>query len=99
MILGILVDKDVESMIKVICPRADKIIAVAPHSNRAESSQNLMNRIAEVNENVEAVEGYEEAFIRGRKYSTEKDIIVICGSLYMIGDMRGIIKESLKNNN
>lgn len=99
LILGILVDKEVESMIKVICPMADKIIAVAPHSDRAESSQSLMNKIAEVNKNVEAVEGYEEAFIEARKSSSEKDIIVICGSLYMIGDMRGIIKNNLKNNN
>lgn len=99
LILGILVDKDVESMINVICPMADKIIAVAPHSDRAESSQNLMHKIANVNENVEAVEGYEEAFTKGRKYCGEKDIIVICGSLYMVGEMRNIIKESLKNNN
>lgn len=84
-------------MINVICPMADRIIAVAPHNDRAESSQNLRCKIAGVNKNVSAVESYDEAFSEAMNYSTSKDMISICGSLYMIGDMRGIITRTLKN--
>lgn len=98
LILGILVDKEIESMIKIICPMADKIIAVSPHIDRAENSKNLKEKIFCVNKNVEDIESYEEAFAKARNYSTKKDIIVFCGSLYMIGDMRRIIKNTLKNN-
>lgn len=97
LIIGILVDKQVENMINVICPMADRIIAVAPHNDRAESSQNLRCKIAGVNKNVSAVESYDEAFSEAMNYSTSKDMISICGSLYMIGDMRGIITRTLKN--
>lgn len=97
LIIGILVDKQVENMINVICPMADRIIAVAPHNDRAESSQNLRCKIAGVNKNVSAVESYDEAFAEAMNYSTSKDMISICGSLYMIGDMRGIITRTLKN--
>ena len=42
LILGILADKDVDHMVKVITPQAKKVFTVTPNSIRAETSEELM---------------------------------------------------------
>lgn len=93
LILGILADKQVEDMISVIAPKAHKIITVTPHSERAELSKKLADMIKKVNSNVEAEEDYVKAYELGLSYCNKEDLLLICGSLYMIGDMRKIIRN------
>lgn len=92
LILGILADKDVEKMIKIITPTAKKIYAVTPNSIRAELAEDLRSEIIKYNKNCNAYEDYEQAYISAIKDSDKNDLILISGSLYMIGDMRKIIK-------
>ena len=92
LILGILADKDVEEMVKVIAPMAKKIYAVTPNSIRAELSQDLKNEILKYNENCEAYDDYKVAYLTAINDAGENDLILASGSLYMIGDMRKIIK-------
>ena len=93
LILGILADKQVDEMIKEICPLASKIIAVTPHSDRAELSDELKRRIEFYNIQCEAIEDYEEAYRRALDYCDSQSLLVISGSLYMVGDMRKIIRN------
>jgi dihydrofolate synthase / folylpolyglutamate synthase len=94
LILGILTDKQVEAMTKAIAPLASKIIAVTPHSERGSLALELKKVILKYNENCEAIENYTEAYKKALSYAGPKDIILFSGSLYMIGDMRKIIKAS-----
>ena len=96
LILGILADKDVEEMIKIIAPSAKKIYAVTPNSTRAELAENLKNEIVKYNKNCKSFNKYEYAYLEALSDTNENDIIVISGSLYMIGDMRKIIKKISK---
>jgi dihydrofolate synthase/folylpolyglutamate synthase len=91
LLLGILADKQVEEMIEEITPIAEKVYALTPHSERAELSEDLKNEILKYNPNTIALESYEEAFLLALKEAKEEDLILISGSLYMIGDMRKII--------
>ncbi|KEH99547.1 folylpolyglutamate synthase [Clostridium botulinum] len=91
LILGILTDKQVENMVEVITPMADKVICVTPHSDRAEIATELMKIVKKYNEDCEAVESYEDAYMNALKYCEEDDLLLVSGSLYMIGDMRKII--------
>ncbi|MEW8956195.1 folylpolyglutamate synthase/dihydrofolate synthase family protein [Clostridium sp.] len=93
LILGILADKDVEDMVKTITPMAHKVIAVTPHSDRAKLAEELKNHIYPYNNNVMAIEDYREAYEVALKESSKEDLILISGSLYMIGDMRKIIRS------
>lgn len=93
LILGILADKQVEAMINVIAPKAKKIIAVTPNSQRAELAKDLSEEIMKVNENVEVIEDYAKAYEKALSYCNREDMLLISGSLYMIGDMRKIIKN------
>ena len=92
-IIGILADKQVDEMLDVIIPLGNKIIAVTPHSDRASSAEELRLKILRLNENCESIAEYSEAYKKALSYCGEKDMILICGSLYMIGDMRKIIKN------
>lgn len=96
LILGILADKDVETMVKTIVPMAKKVYAVTPNSNRAELALDLKKEIIKHNSNCEAFESYEEAYLKAKADSTNVDLILASGSLYMIGDMRKIITRKYK---
>lgn len=96
LLLGILADKQVDEMIKEIVPFAEKVYALTPHSDRAQLSQELKNKIVKYNKNVIAIESYEEAVSKAISEADEDDLILISGSLYMIGDMRKILVKILK---
>ena len=93
LILGILADKDVEDMVKVITPKAKKVFTVTPNSMRAETAEELMNEVKKYNESCEAYNDYKNAFEDALKLCKKDDLLLISGSLYMIGEMRGIIKK------
>lgn len=95
LLLGILADKQVKDMIKEITPLAEKVYALTPHSDRAELCEDLKNEILKVNCNTIALESYDEAFSLALKEAGEEDLILISGSLYMIGDMRKIITSGI----
>lgn len=93
--LGILADKEVNKMIEVITPEAEKVYSLTPHNTRAESSEDLRKEILKYNKNCIAVDDYEEALTMALKDASSDDLVLISGSLYMIGDMRKIITKFL----
>ena len=93
LILGILADKDVEEMIKIITPMAKKVYSVTPNSIRGELEESLKDEVSKFNKNCKAFDKYEEAYLEALNDASEKDLILASGSLYMIGDMRKIIRK------
>lgn len=93
LILGILADKDVEEMIKIITPMAKKVYSVTPNSIRGELAESLKDEVSKFNKNCKAFNKYEEAYLEALNDASEKDLILASGSLYMIGDMRKIIRK------
>lgn len=96
LLLGILADKQVNEMIEEITPLAKKVYALTPHSDRAELSSDLRNEIIKINPNCTAYESYEDALNNALNEANEDDLILVSGSLYMIGDMRKIIRKKEK---
>lgn len=95
LILGILADKDVEEMIKVITPMAKEIYTVTPNSVRAELALDLRDEVVKYNKNCIAFEEYEDALEKSLESANDEDIIIVSGSLYMIGGMRTLIKNRI----
>lgn len=93
LLLGILADKQVEDMVSEIVPMAKKIYALTPHNNRAENNEELKKVIKKYNENCVAISSYEEALKLAIEDAKENDLILASGSLYMIGDIRKIIRK------
>lgn len=96
LLIGILADKQVKEMLEEIVPLSKKVIAVTPNSTRAELSEDLKNEIKKINKNVDSYESYSEAFNNILGNASKDDMILVTGSLYMIGEMRGIINSILK---
>lgn len=95
LIIGILTDKQVEEMLQTITTKAEMVIAVTPNTERAEQAGVLKDKIIKINPKCEAYGDYEEAFKYAYSLCGTEDLLVVCGSLYMIGDMRKIIKRFL----
>ncbi|WP_297635582.1 folylpolyglutamate synthase/dihydrofolate synthase family protein [uncultured Clostridium sp.] len=96
LIIGILADKQVKEMLDVILEDVEEVVALTPNSGRAELADELKEEIKEYNVKVESYEDYEEGFKEIYKKAGEDDLILATGSLYMIGEMRGIIKRNIK---
>ena len=90
LILGILADKQVDEMIDMIVPLASKIIAVSPHSDRAKGAEELADIIKKKNQNCIAIQDYKQAYETALSYCDKEDMLMIAGSLYLIGDMRNL---------
>lgn len=96
LIIGILADKQVKEMLDIILDGAYEVVALTPNSSRAELAEELKKEIEEYNIKVESYESYEEGFKSVYKVAGKEDLILATGSLYMIGEIRGIIKRNLK---
>lgn len=93
LILGILADKQVEEMIKTIVPKVSRVITVTPHSDRAELCEELKVQVEKYTMNCESIENYEDAYKKALSYCDEDDLLLVSGSLYMVGDMRRIMRN------
>ena len=98
LILGILADKEVENMLEIIAPIANEVYTVTSTSIRAKNAEDLKNEVLKYNKNCLAFESYKDAANYAVNKAKEDDIILASGSLYMIGKMREVISELLKNN-
>lgn len=96
LLLGILADKEVEKMVRIITPKAKKVFALTPHNDRAKLAEELKKVVLKYNSNCIAVEDYKEALKIAINEAKEDDLILISGSLYMIGDIRKNLKEMNK---
>ena len=98
LILGILADKQVENMVEIIAKNAYKVITVAPNNDRAETAEDLCNVVKRYNANCEWEREYDKAYDKAVSYYENGDLILVCGSLYMIGDMRKVIVNKKSRN-
>lgn len=91
-LMGVLADKDFHGIFDALLPLAERIAAVTPDSRRALPAEELCRRLREEYHYAAAApygtlaEGLEDL----RRDAGEADVICICGSLYMIGEARGL---------
>ena len=87
-LLGILHDKDIEHMLDALLCPGDTVVVTPPQSDRAESVPELAKRVLGRVSHVEAYEDNEEALDRALELTGEKRLLVLCGSLYLVGALR-----------
>ena len=93
LIIGMLKDKDVDSVLEVLTPYFKKVVATYPLSDRSMEPELLKEKISKYVEDVVAIEDINSAVEYAIGKSNEDDVIIAAGSLYMIGSIRAIIKE------
>ncbi len=86
LVIGILSDKNVKEMVKIISPIADKIIVTKSSNNRAFDPVMLKSFFKP--ETTVVKNTVSEAVEYAKKIGKKQDIIVITGSLFTVGEAR-----------
>lgn len=92
-LMGVLADKDFQGIFNAILPLAEKIAAVTPDSHRALPAADLCRRL-EDEYGFTAATPYDcpaDALEALRSQAGPEDVICVCGSLYMIGEVRALL--------
>ncbi len=92
-VIGILGDKDVDGILNEIIPLGDMVIITEPNNPRALSIEDLGGKISSFGKDFFATKSIKEAVAKSLLISEKDDLILFCGSLYLIGD----IKKELSN--
>ncbi|SHJ69068.1 bifunctional folylpolyglutamate synthase/dihydrofolate synthase [Paramaledivibacter caminithermalis] len=93
-VIGVLGDKDVDGILKEIIPLCHEVIITRPNNPRAISLAELKEKIEALGNIPVEYEDIASAVDESLRIAKEDDLILYCGSLYMIGNVR---KKLTKN--
>ena len=93
LIIGMLEDKDISSVLDILIPRFNKVITTTPDNPRSIDADKLKKKIEEYNIDVISKPKINEAVEYALQNTKKEDVIISAGSLYMIGNVRSIIKN------
>lgn len=89
--LGILKDKEVESMVKALVDKADEVVVTEANIYRKMDATDLEKIVSKYNPRTHIRKGLEAAVEKAYELANEEDLILFTGSLYLIGDIRKIV--------
>jgi len=93
---GAMVDKDLAATLGLIAPLADELIITQPDGERAATPEQIYAILnTEQKRKARCVKKVDEALIAAQELAEEGDIIVVGGSLYLIGAVRHLLLGDL----
>jgi dihydrofolate synthase/folylpolyglutamate synthase len=90
-VLGIMKDKDMDSIVKEIAPLSDHIICSAPEYYRAAKPEELYRVVSAYSKKVETIDGLGVAIAKAKAMAGPDDMILITGSLFTVGEALTVI--------
>jgi dihydrofolate synthase / folylpolyglutamate synthase len=94
-VFGAMRDKAISEMAEILFPLADRVIATRPDNPRAASPQEIQQAAARTGAEVEVVESVESALERARVLANSETVIVITGSIYLVGEVMRSIRTQV----
>ncbi|HPJ97139.1 MAG TPA: folylpolyglutamate synthase/dihydrofolate synthase family protein [Syntrophales bacterium] len=91
LVFGVLLDKDYPEMIKRLCPLADRVILTLPDTERAAPPDRLFPIAARYCRDVAIILSPRQAIRKAVSEAAVDDLICVCGSLYLVGEVKGIL--------
>lgn len=86
LVIGVMEDKEIGQILRRIVPLSDYIIYTRPVYYRAASPETIMAEGARLGKPGEIVPLLTEAIKKAREIADPRDLIVICGSLFTVGE-------------
>ncbi|HMB31571.1 MAG TPA: hypothetical protein VKN82_07090, partial [Desulfohalobiaceae bacterium] len=86
LVIGTMVDKDINSILAGIMPQADYVIFTRPKYERAIDPEQLMELAKPWQKPGQAIQSLPQALDTVHSLARDKDIIVLCGSLFLVGE-------------
>jgi dihydrofolate synthase/folylpolyglutamate synthase len=90
-VIGMLGDKDAASVVRLLAPLADTLLVTQPSSPRALPAASLA-ALAGAHPQVHVEPVATEALQRAIKLASGDDLVVVCGSLYLVGELRAFLR-------
>lgn len=91
LIFAVLRDKQYREMLKHLCPLADEVILTLPDTERAVPPEDLLPLVARYCPKVDIAVPPREAFRKAMIMATADDLVCVCGSLYLVGEVKGFL--------
>ena len=86
LVMGVMADKAIGEMMRIIVPLADYVICTRPRYSRAADPETLMAKAAPLGKPGETVPVLTDALSRAIESADPQDLIVVCGSLFTVGE-------------
>ena len=86
LVLGIMGDKDIDKMLKIIVPTADFVIYTRPEYYRSADPAVLRDAAKALGKPGEIIQKIPDALNRAKEMAGPQDLILICGSLFTVGE-------------
>jgi dihydrofolate synthase/folylpolyglutamate synthase len=86
LVIGVMADKDIAALLRAIVPISNRVLYTRPVYQRAADPSLLMEKAAPLNKPGEIVQTLTEALKRAKALAGPKDLIVVCGSLFTVGE-------------
>ena len=96
-VVGILKDKDSDGIISQFCRVSKEFISTEPDNTRKMTAEKLCDIIKNNNCSCKAIKNPEDACKYVLSLTNEFDAVVFAGSLYLVGEIRGILKNEHKS--
>ena len=95
MIFGSMKDKDLTEIAKTLFPKAEKLILTKPDNLRAMETAELLQFVPKDFDqgNVFVAETVAESIKKAREVSSENHLMLVTGSLYLVGEVHKILKS------
>ncbi len=91
LVLGVMADKDIDSIVKDLAGMADQVICSSPEYFRAAAPEDLYKIVSPYNKNTKVIKTLPEAIKKAKKQAKAGDMILITGSLFTVGEALSII--------
>ncbi|HBG08132.1 MAG TPA: bifunctional folylpolyglutamate synthase/dihydrofolate synthase, partial [Geobacter sp.] len=91
MVAGVMGDKELSGILSPLLPLADAVFAVAPAIERALPAVQLARFCREAGARTEEAGSVEQGIALARAAAGSQDLVVVCGSLFTVGEARSIL--------
>ena len=91
LVIGILHDKDYRGILTELVPLAERVIVTRPQYTRAMDIQALLSEVQRLHGAVVTAETVDDAIARARETAGADDLILVTGSLYVVGEARAVL--------
>jgi dihydrofolate synthase/folylpolyglutamate synthase len=94
MVMGMVKDKDIDSVLALLPDNASYYFTQA-QIERAIDAIDLQQKASALGLNGSIFKNVNEAITAAKKVAQANDLIVVCGSVFLVGEIEGIIPSSI----
>lgn len=98
MVSSIMADKEYDKYLGIVLPLADEFIATQADIPRALNSDELASDAKKYCDSVTSIKNSNDAVAEAIQRADDKTAVIICGSFYLVGEIRNILLEEFKND-